>query len=143
MATSAFGKAFAEARKSGLKEFEFGGKKYNTKMASDSDASSPKAGVYVPRDFSSRAGERAKSENYVPRDSDTMRGPRATSRGYVGRGGIGGGAGRGGQGGPSATDLLAESAEDERAPTFKSGGMTASKRADGCAQRGKTKGRMV
>ena len=26
---------------------------------------------------------------------------------------------------------------------FKSGGMTASKRADGCAQRGKTKGKMV
>ncbi len=31
-ATSAFGKAFAENRKSGAKEFTFGGKKYNTKI---------------------------------------------------------------------------------------------------------------
>lgn len=31
-ATSPFGKAFAEARKSGAKEFTFGGKKYNTKQ---------------------------------------------------------------------------------------------------------------
>ena len=30
--TSAFGKAFAESRKSGSKEFTFGGKKYNTKI---------------------------------------------------------------------------------------------------------------
>jgi hypothetical protein len=30
--TSAFGKAFAESRKSGAKEFTFGGKKYNTKV---------------------------------------------------------------------------------------------------------------
>ena len=30
--TSAFGKAFAESRKSGAKEFSFGGKKYNTKI---------------------------------------------------------------------------------------------------------------
>lgn len=31
-AISPFGKAFAEARKSGAKEFTFGGKKYNTKL---------------------------------------------------------------------------------------------------------------
>ena len=31
-AISPFGKAFAEARKSGAKEFTFGGKKYNTKI---------------------------------------------------------------------------------------------------------------
>jgi hypothetical protein len=32
MATSAFGKAFAAARKAGDTEFTFGGKKYNTRM---------------------------------------------------------------------------------------------------------------
>jgi len=32
MATSAFGKAFAAARKAGETEFTFGGKKYNTRM---------------------------------------------------------------------------------------------------------------
>lgn len=35
MATSKFGQAFAEARKAGQKEFEFNGKKYNTKVASE------------------------------------------------------------------------------------------------------------
>jgi hypothetical protein len=35
MATSEFGKAFAAARKSGSKEFEFNGKKYNTRTADD------------------------------------------------------------------------------------------------------------
>jgi len=36
MATSAFGKAFRAARDAGNTEFEFGGKKYNTKMKGDS-----------------------------------------------------------------------------------------------------------
>ena len=36
MATSAFGKAFRAAREAGNTEFEFGGKKYNTKMKDDS-----------------------------------------------------------------------------------------------------------
>ena len=36
MATSAFGKAFRAAREAGDTEFEFGGKKYNTKMKGDS-----------------------------------------------------------------------------------------------------------
>lgn len=35
MALSKFGKAFAEARKSGKKEFSFGGKSYNTKLKED------------------------------------------------------------------------------------------------------------
>lgn len=35
MAMSKFGKAFAEARKAGKKNFSFGGKSYNTKRADD------------------------------------------------------------------------------------------------------------
>ena len=144
MAISAFGKAFSEARKAGMKTFEFNGKKYTTEMAEDK-ASGPKANVYVPRDASERAGERAKSEGYVPRDFSERAGERATRAGYVGRGGVGGGAGRGMQGGPTAKELQAEGVEEERSPTFKKGGSvsSASSRADGCAQRGKTKGRMV
>jgi hypothetical protein len=42
MATSEFGKAFAAARKSGAKVFEFNGKKYNTRTADD-DAKDKKA----------------------------------------------------------------------------------------------------
>jgi hypothetical protein len=41
MATSAFGKAFRAAREAGNTEFEFGGKKYNTKMKDDSASSPP------------------------------------------------------------------------------------------------------
>jgi hypothetical protein len=38
MATSAFGKAFRAAREAGNTEFEFGGKKYNTKMKGEGSA---------------------------------------------------------------------------------------------------------
>lgn len=38
MATSAFGKAFRAAREAGDTEFEFGGKKYNTKLKDDSSS---------------------------------------------------------------------------------------------------------
>jgi len=38
MATSNFGKAFKAAREAGDKEFEFGGKKYNTKMKDEDSA---------------------------------------------------------------------------------------------------------
>ena len=41
MATSNFGKAFKAAREAGDKEFEFGGKKYNTKMK-DADSAPSK-----------------------------------------------------------------------------------------------------
>lgn len=41
MATSKFGKAFAAARKSGKKEFSFGGKSYNTKVKEDGPANVP------------------------------------------------------------------------------------------------------
>jgi hypothetical protein len=43
MATSAFGKAFRAARDSGDKEFEFEGKKYNTKMKEEGSAPAKKA----------------------------------------------------------------------------------------------------
>ena len=43
MATSAFGKAFRAAREAGDKEFEFGGKKYNTKMKDEDSAPAKKA----------------------------------------------------------------------------------------------------
>lgn len=53
MALSKFGQAFADARKSGAKEFEFNGKKYNTKLASDTEQASvggkAAPGEYKPR----------------------------------------------------------------------------------------------
>ena len=50
---SAFQQAFADARKSGDKEFSFNGKKFNTKLANDEPQSvggKPKLGEYKPRD---------------------------------------------------------------------------------------------
>ena len=65
------------------------------------------------------------------------------------------GAGRGGQGGPTAKEL-ADYERKQNAGIFtegkkmppspremKKGGMTASKRADGCAAKGKTRGTMI
>jgi hypothetical protein len=43
MATSAFGKAFRAARDSGDKEFEYEGKKYNTKLKEEDSAPAKKA----------------------------------------------------------------------------------------------------
>lgn len=45
MATTAFGKAFRAARNAGDKEFEFGGKKYNTKFKEETSAPAVSHGV--------------------------------------------------------------------------------------------------
>ena len=47
MATSAFGKAFAEARKAGDKEFSFNGKLYTTAMKGESKAPGGREPVHV------------------------------------------------------------------------------------------------
>ena len=72
MATSAFGKAFREARAAGDKTFTFNGKKYTTDLAPEEQKSvggKPKLGEYVPRDSDTRKGEIMTSKNTVPRDS--------------------------------------------------------------------------
>jgi len=72
MATSAFGKAFREARAAGDKTFTFNGKKYTTDMAPEEQKSlggKPKLDEYVPRDSDTRKGEIMTSKNTVPRDS--------------------------------------------------------------------------
>jgi hypothetical protein len=152
MAISKFGQAFADARKSGLKTFEFNGKKYTTNISEEVEQPSlgrVKAGEYVPRDASTQRANRAMSDNYVPRDAMEQRANRALSDNYVTRAGLGGGAGRGGQGGPSADDLYDAGAGRGRvnpsAEGMKKGGKvsSASKRADGIAVKGKTRGKMV
>jgi len=77
---SAFQQAFADARKAGNKEFEFNGKKFNTKMASDEAQSvggKPKMGEYVPRDSDTRKGEIMTSKNAKPRDEYVRSGQKA------------------------------------------------------------------
>ena len=51
MATSAFGKAFRAAREAGDTEFEFGGKRYNTKMKEENSAPAKKAEPKASQEF--------------------------------------------------------------------------------------------
>ncbi len=155
MATSAFGKAFRAAREAGDKEFEFGGKKYNTKMKDEDSAPAKKAPTELEKKSEmvaylnnakqtagSGTSDLAKSKikeasesatrslgtaqkeestkNYKPRytppasASKTTEGATYNKKPYM----------------PEAVDM-----------SFKKGGSVSS-RADGIAQRGKTRGKM-
>jgi hypothetical protein len=121
---SSFGAAFAAARKAGDKTFEFKGKKYTTEMAK------PKA---KPKADTSRANEVPPS----PKQKDegkTASGVAREARGIK--------SGRAGAMGRDPSRYGKAVTLDELG--FKKGGaVSASKRADGCAKKGKTKGRMV
>ena len=119
MALSEFGKAFSEARKSGLKTFEFKGKKYTTELAKPSKP--------VKAELGPEMGQRmtpAESAAVMARFGNP---PGSESR--VGK------------------ETPVEELSDM---TFKRGGKikkmanggSASSRADGIAQRGKTRGKM-
>jgi len=144
MATSAFGKAFREARAAGDKTFTFNGKKYTTDMAPEEQKSvggKPKMGAYVPRDSDTRKGEIMRSKNAVPRDNyvrsgqksfDTEREPEAlaspnkpgTNISY------------------ENTDVSDMSMKRGGAVKKMANGGSASSRADGIAIKGKTRGKM-
>ena len=150
MATSAFGKAFSTARKAGQKTFEFNGKKYHTRTAEESEQPSVggkvKPGEYKTRAPYSDRGRTMMEDNYVRRDmKDRMDVIDREAQGddvalkYTPRRK------------PEAltsTDKPGTSTryenEEATSETFKRGGKVgaASRRADGIAQRGKTRGRM-
>jgi hypothetical protein len=159
MATSAFGKAFREARASGDKNFTFNGKKYNTNLASDEAQSvggTLKAGEYVPRDAATRKGETATAKNAKPRrepnptlgesyeadrNAADVIDPGDMRTQEIGRT----------RGKPAenysrntrtgATVKMLKDVANAAAPaTFRKGGYV--KAADGIAQRGKTRGKM-
>jgi len=150
---SAFEQAFADARKAGDKEFEFKGKKFNTRLASDETASvggKPKFGEYKPRDSDARKGEEMTSKNYKPRDNYVRSGQQSMDTetefvppdmsAYKPRRTPG-----------SLSDVTKPGTgtnyenTDTSDMSFKRGGSvaSASRRGDGCAQRGKTKGRLI
>jgi hypothetical protein len=131
MATSGFGKAFREARAAGDKTFEFNGKKYTTELASEvaqpSVGGKVKAGEYKPRDFDARKGENITSKNAVPRDEYVRSGRQSfdTDTEFV------------------PPDMSAYKPRRTVEEGMKKGGaVSASRRADGIAQRGKTRGKM-
>lgn len=182
MATSSFGKAFKAARDAGETEFEFGGKKYNTKMKDAGSAESERL-----------AGKRKKSEALTSLMSAERNMPAGTSdlakqkikeavgnaqRSYAGNPPKGVNAIDKGGSSPSLKVLEDRDKDTERSnikaaedynrgrkmegdvlnnmitnPPFKKGGAvkkmasggnvsSASKRADGIAQKGKTRGKM-
>jgi hypothetical protein len=150
---SAFEQAFADARKAGDKEFTFNGKKFHTRLASDETASvggTPKAGEYKTRAPYSNRAETDLASNYKPRDNYVRSGQKSfdTETESV------------------PPDMSAYKPRREPKPltevtkpgtntnyentetsdmSFKRGGSvgSASRRGDGCAQRGKTKGRLI
>jgi hypothetical protein len=118
-----FKEAFASARKGGDKSFEWQGKKYTTELAKPKAAApAPKAAAPAPKPKYETPYDRMNRQNRetaATRKSaaDTER---ATLRENVRKGM---------SGDTNAKTLL----------PMKKGGMTASKRADGCAIRGKTR----
>ena len=117
-----FKEAFASARKGGDKSFEWQGKKYTTELAkpkaatpAPAPAPAPKPKYETPYDRMNRQNRETAASRKSAADTE-----RATLRENVRKGM---------SGDTNAKTLL----------PMKKGGMTASKRADGCAIRGKTR----
>jgi len=142
---ASFGEAFKEARGRGDKTFEYMGKKYTTEMAGGKKATAPastaksetkpKVSSYAEAARSSKtlgdvvASDAAKQAEYreaVRSGKEKTLGTKLQEFGGRFRRALATGRPQGGEG-------------------MKKGGMvgSASKRADGCAQRGKTRGKMV
>jgi len=126
--TSEFGKAFAAARKRGDKTFEFKGKKFTTQTKEEKDREvTPEA----KKVMDTMRMDRASNMRAQARKADVeMETPE--ERGAMNLKGF-------------KRDKKDMEGSGEYSP-FKKGGSvksSASKRADGCAVRGKTKGRMV
>lgn len=131
MATSEFGKAFAAARKAGDKEFTFNGKQYNTRLKEETiGEKNAKEGMSMTRMDPQKAQDAKRMEQQtVARDTalKMQEGERAVA------------------------DYKAKQARQKEADEgaslggYKRGGKvsSASSRADGCATKGKTKGRVI
>jgi hypothetical protein len=150
---SAFGQAFANARKEGLKEFEFNGKKYGTKLASEVEQPSV-GGKAIPGEYKTRApysdrGNTLTEKNQMRRDMsqrmaeiDRETQGDETAMKYVPR-----------RTPKPLTEVTKPGTrtnyenEEATSETFKRGGSvkasSASRRADGIATKGKTKGRYI
>jgi hypothetical protein len=143
MATSAFGKAFRAARESGDTEFEYEGKKYNTKLKEEDSGSSKS---------STRAARPASTETRVePKQTGTPDLPVTKSESpseskpekKTGIGPYNAFSGVGDYLNKTFTMEGREQVKKENKEKYnmKKGGSVSS-RADGIAQRGKTRGKM-
>jgi hypothetical protein len=117
MATSAFGKAFREARASGDKSFTFNGKKYTTEMAKPKTSTKAELGPEMGSPMSADESKDAASRFGYPKGSERLNSAenKETSDMSMKHGG--------------------------KVKKMSSGG-SASSRADGIATKGKTRGKM-
>jgi hypothetical protein len=145
MALSKFQQAFKDARESGEAEFEFNGKKYNTKYKEEIPAPAKKAPALEAKQISSSP---AKDTSNYSNEGRSSAAPAKTesSPEKKGIGPYNVGAGLGDYLSKTFTVEGRERARKENKEKFgmKSGGSvsSASKRADGIAQKGKTRGKM-
>ena len=125
MATSAFGKAFREARASGDKSFTFNGKKYTTEMAKPKTSTKAELGPEMGSPMSADESKDAASRFGYPKGSERLNSAenKETSDMSMKHGGKVKKMNMGGMG-------------------YSNGG-SASSRADGIATKGKTRGKMV
>jgi hypothetical protein len=146
MATSDFGKAFRAAREAGDKEFEFGGKKYNTKLKEEDSAPAKKAAPV--KDTSNYSNEGRSSAKDTSNYSNEGRSSAKTESKPEKKTGIGPYNAFSGVGDYLNKTFTREGREEvtkeakERYGMKKGGAVSASRRADGIAQRGKTRGKM-
>jgi hypothetical protein len=163
---SPFGLAFDTARKAGSKTFEFKGKKYTTEMEKPKPKPKPKAKVASDTDIITKGATKLYEERMGPDKAALDRGAAAVKRGGGKNYGVSnlpddidrpinmkkGGKvesklmKKEGRGMAKATMQKVASkvvrGHEKRMHKMKSGG-SVSKRADGSAIRGKTRGRMV
>jgi hypothetical protein len=194
MATSEFGKAFRAARNAGSTEFEFNGKKYNTKLKDEGEKKAAPKEVSSAKNISQEEGEKiaAKSRAITAGPPRSLSDPRSLSGTSISdifstpsAKNVGGDAAKAAQdkrdsspsftkgtifenfgdfGAKNVGGDAAKAAQDKRDSSQKdfakdtvvednkkggvikkmaSGGMaSASRRGDGIAQRGKTRGKM-
>ena len=127
MATSEFGKAFREARAAGDKTFTFNGKKYTTEMAKPKTSTKAELGPEMGSPMSADESKDAASRFGYPKGSERLNSAenKETSDMSMKHGGKVKKMNMGGMGGMG----------------YAKGG-SASKRADGIATKGKTRGKM-
>jgi hypothetical protein len=152
MATSAFGKAFRAAREAGDKTFEFGGKKYTTKMASEAEQPSVggkvTAGAYKSRDDRSpraptlvEGGKRTSMARKPDDETMAKSGETRRVRSMLDSAAEATGAMKGArENSTENTDVSDMMKRGGKVKGYAKGGVT---RADGCITKGRTKGRMI
>lgn len=129
-----FGQAFKEARARGDKTFDFGGKKYTTEMKSDKPSYRRTSGADKSPEYASAPAK--KQSIYDSSRDPVVQGIKsAMTRSSEART-------------PTVKPFSARDVDPKTLlprRQYAAGGkvLSASKRADGCAQRGKTRGKMV